>query len=70
MATYETTIKIRIDSGTKKSVGKKVNRILNTTKSKWFADANGEIVSVTAVPVNEIIIVKEDEYEGEEKIQS
>jgi len=61
MATYETTIKIRIDSGTKKSVGKKVNRILNTTKSKWFLDANGEIISVTAVPVNEIITVKEDD---------
>ena len=65
MATYEATIKIRIDSGTKKSVGKKVNRILNSTKAKWFLDANGEIVSITAVPVNDIITIKEDD-DGEE----
>ena len=68
MAKYQVTVVLNLDSGTKKSVSKKVNRILNTTKSKWFADANGEIVSVTAVPVNEIITVKEDDEV--EEIQS
>jgi len=68
MAKYQATIILNLDSGTKKSVGKKVNRVLNTTKSKWFLEANGEIVSVTAVPVNEIITVKEDDEV--EEIQS
>jgi len=68
MAKYQVTVILNLDSGTKKSVSKKVNRILNTTKSKWFLDANGEIVSVTAVPVSEIITVKEDDEV--EEIQS
>jgi len=68
MAKYQVTVVLNLDSGTKKSVSKKVNRILNTTKAKWFIDANGEIVSVTAVPVSEIITVKEDDEV--EEIQS